>query len=310
MIVAAGFSPSLDVTYLVDSLQLGEIHRPAEVVRCAGGKALNMARAAHVLGAEVAAVAILGGATASAVLTLLEVDGVRVLAVPSPAETRTCVSIASRDTGTLTEVYEHAPAVPPEVWRRFETTLSEAMSGRSGWLAICGSAPANLSPQALADVVQLGRRAGFRVALDTHGPGFFEAITAGPDLVKINRQEAAEFLSRASETELLTMATAIREQSAGVVVLTDGRAGALATDGQVSLQVETVGVEGHFPVGSGDSFLGGLLAALETDSPLEEALVSAVSAGGANAMVPGPGRFQRSAALLLAQRVTVRSLAR
>ena len=43
MITVAGLSPSLDLTYLVDSLRLGAIHRPTAVVRCAGGKALNMA---------------------------------------------------------------------------------------------------------------------------------------------------------------------------------------------------------------------------------------------------------------------------
>ena len=41
----------------------GEIHRPIEVVRCAGGKPLNLARAAATLGADVEVVAVLGGPT-------------------------------------------------------------------------------------------------------------------------------------------------------------------------------------------------------------------------------------------------------
>ena len=41
MITVAGLTPSVDLTYVVDHLELGRIHRPTEVVRRAGGKPLN-----------------------------------------------------------------------------------------------------------------------------------------------------------------------------------------------------------------------------------------------------------------------------
>ena len=56
-------SPSIDRLHVVDALRPGEIHRPERVVAVAGGKALNAARAAHALGADVHAVALLGGHT-------------------------------------------------------------------------------------------------------------------------------------------------------------------------------------------------------------------------------------------------------
>ena len=47
MITVLLLSPSLDVTYLVDEVTVGEIHRPHTVLRSPGGKGLNLARAAH-----------------------------------------------------------------------------------------------------------------------------------------------------------------------------------------------------------------------------------------------------------------------
>ena len=94
MIVVAALSPALDTTYVVDELVPGRPHRPALVRRVAGGKALNMARAASSLGAEVRAVPVLGGRIGDLVAELLRADGVAAAPVADDAETRVCVSPA------------------------------------------------------------------------------------------------------------------------------------------------------------------------------------------------------------------------
>jgi fructose-1-phosphate kinase PfkB-like protein len=53
-------------------------------------------------------------------------------------------------------------------------------------------------------------------------------------------------------------------------------------------------VSGRFPVGSGDSFLGGLVAELDQQSDLRSALTTATAAGVANALIAGPANFRRS----------------
>lgn len=292
MITVAGISPSLDITYLVDALRLGEIHRPTSVVRCAGGKSLNMARAATTVGSEVSVVALLGGQTGAWIADGLRHQGVVVHEVSSPAETRTCVSIAAADSNELTEIYEHAPAVPADVWDHFVSALREAVEARPGWLSISGGAPKGLPPTALADLVGLGREFGIAVAVDTHSAALVEAVSAQPTLVKINRVEAAGLLSVPVDTDLAAMAAAVRERTGGVVVLTDGAAGALGLDGDGVTRVPMPGARGHYPVGSGDSFLGGLLSGLDSGASLSDALRTATACGVANALVPGPGQFE------------------
>lgn len=307
MITVAGLTPSLDLTYTVEALRLGEIHRVPDVVRCAGGKALNMARAASTAGASCGVVAILGGLTGDLLVEMLKAEGLRVTVVGSPAETRTCVSIAAADTGRLTEVYQDAAAIPVEVWRSFRETIGALLEVSPGWLSISGRAPTD-GAAGIADLVQLGRQAGVRVAVDTHGDALPSAIGAGPDLVKVNRYEAAELLDVDPDTELLVLARGVAERSGGMVVLTDGTAGALALDGDRALHAVAPGVPGRYPVGSGDSFLGGLLAALDRGDDLAAALRTATGCGVANAMTPGQGHFRRADATRIAAEVKLQTI--
>lgn len=305
MITVAGLSPSLDMTYLVDRLVPGEIHAGPEVVRCAGGKSLNMARAATTLGADTAVVAILGGSTGRRLAEMLREEGIAVEVVETPAETRTCVSVASADDGRLTEFYETAHAVPAEVWTAFVEQLGRTASTRPGWLSISGRAPSG-PPSVVGDLVRLGHAAGLKVAVDTHSSPLPAAVDAEPELVKINRYEAAGLLDCPDGTDLVDMARQIRDRSHGVVVLTDGRAGAVTYDGNSALHGRAPARTGRFPVGSGDSFLGGLLAALDRGGDLEEALRTATGAGVANALVPGQAHFTAASAAEIAAEVEIR----
>ena len=83
------------------------------------------------------------------------------------------------------------------------------------------------------------------------------------------------------------MATLINVRTGGMVVLTDGVAGAVGCDGSRVLRARGPGVRGAYPVGSGDAFLGGMVAALDQGADLADGLVLGMACGTANALVPG-----------------------
>ncbi len=305
MITVAGLSPSLDLTYLVDALTPGTIHRPTEVVRCAGGKSLNLARAAAALGAEVEIIAVLGGGTGDELVTGLRTAGVAVITVPTPAETRTCVSIADAETGRLTELYPPAEPIPADVWRAFLDQLAAALSRRPGWLAITGSTPRGLPPEALAELIRAARGAGVRVAVDTHGPALAAAMAERPELIKINRYEVAELLGVEPAGDLFERAEAVRQRTGGMVLITDGEHGSVAIGDHGRWRVPAPADRGRFPVGSGDSFLGGLLSVLDRSDDLAAAIRVATGAGTANALVPGPARFRTEDVTRIADHLTL-----
>lgn len=293
MITIAGLTPSVDLTYVVDHLELGQIHRPTEVVRRAGGKPLNLARAAAALGADVSIVAVLGGWTGDWLADELAAAQIAVHRVRTPVLTRTCVSISPSDSEELTELYEYAEPIPAEVWSQAREALIGELVQRPGWLAISGGPPRGLPPTGLAELAELAHHAGCRVAADTHGASLVPLLHSKPELVKINRAEAAAVLGVDPTTaDLIEMAKHLQEKTGGVVVLTDGAAGSrgLGADGR-AYAVGAPAQRGRFGVGSGDAYLAGLLTAIDRGDDLGSALRLAAAAGAANAQVPGPGSF-------------------
>lgn len=304
MITVVALSPSVDVTYVVDEFALGEVHRPDSVHRVAGGKSLNAARAAAAMGADVSAIAVLGGAAGEHLAQELATAGVELTRIGGSVETRTCISIASRADGRMTEIYERATPVSSTEWGSVTEAAFRVLPQRPGWLAVSGSVPSSLGAETLARLVELGAGAGVSVAIDSHGPPLGPAVDAGPALVKVNRAEAAALLGRESG-DVLALATAIQERSGGVVVVTDGVNGSIAADGRESWRVSPSDVAGGFPVGSGDSFLGGMLSALDGGADVAGALRLGAGCATANALEPGAARFDPQRARSLAAALTV-----
>ena len=63
MILTVTCNPAVDVTYQVDRLAVGEVHRVATVHERPGGKGVNVARVLHALGHDVVVTGLAGGGT-------------------------------------------------------------------------------------------------------------------------------------------------------------------------------------------------------------------------------------------------------
>ena len=136
MIVFVAGSPSIDRTHEVEALTPGAIHRPTRVVAVAGGKALNAARAAHHLGAEVRAIALLGGHAGRWIADALMREGLDHEVVDGPGESRMALSVAAD--GALTEFYEPPPPIAAEHWDALEAAVAATAAD---WVALSGSLP-------------------------------------------------------------------------------------------------------------------------------------------------------------------------
>jgi 1-phosphofructokinase family hexose kinase len=300
MITCLALSAALDVTYLLDHLELGAIHRPLATLKLPGGKALNVARALVSLGESAQALVVLGGHTGRLVEHLLIGSGVEVHAVDTADETRTCVTIvsSSESEDAITEVYEPATLVTPSAFREVERLVAALDPREDSWLVLSGSVPAELDLAHLGRMLSARREAGIRIAIDTHGTALDALIdTVHPDLVKVNRVEATALLGESPDAALEVLAAGIRERSGGLVIVTDGADGSLALGATDSpggdTAVRTVGVKrlGSYPVGSGDCFLAGFLFATVQGHSLEQALAAAATCASANAAVPGAALF-------------------
>ena len=132
MITALALSPSIDVTYVVETFQQGTINLPSTVHRVAGGKGLNVARAAHRVEADAAAVAVLGASSGAWIAEELARIGLPLYRVEGAEPTRTCLSIADEGRHTMTEIYEPATPVTCAEWSALESAVAGAIAGRPG----------------------------------------------------------------------------------------------------------------------------------------------------------------------------------
>jgi fructose-1-phosphate kinase PfkB-like protein len=127
------------------------------------------------------------------------------------------------------------------------------------------------------------------------------AADAGADILKPNEAEARD----ATGTDTLDDAgAALLARGAGCVVVSRGRDGlaALEADGSRHRQPAVPGVNGN-PTGAGDAATAGLVAALLSDRPLEEALRWASVVGGAAVLAPVAGSIDVADLPLLADRL-------
>ena len=143
MILCVAANPSIDRLFAVERLVPGTIHRPADFAQVAGGKGLNVARAAAALGGRVQAAALLGGHAGRWVAEQLEASAVELHAAWAEAETRSSLSVEGALEG-LTEFYEHGSPVSAAEWDGFAALVARVAPARglddAVGLAACGSA--------------------------------------------------------------------------------------------------------------------------------------------------------------------------
>lgn len=292
-------NPSIDRYAEVDVLTVGAINRPELLLAVPGGKGLNAARAAALLGGRATAVALLGGRAGDWIADQLAAAGIDVRLVHDEGmETRSCLSVLDRSTGRFTEFYEPGQPIGETAWTEFEAVIHREVAGPDLAIVVCsGSLPPGAPVAGYARIVQAveegnvadGRRV--LTILDSHGPPLALALAQRPSIVKVNGAEAAEATNQTvtGPDDAVRAARALIAQGAGQVVVTLGADGAIACDGRSAVRLASHENRGAYPVGSGDSFVAGLAIALAAGSTLGEAARHGMAAGIANALRPGPG---------------------
>jgi 1-phosphofructokinase family hexose kinase len=310
MLVCLAANPSVDKLFEIDRLVRGDIHRPGGFVQTAGGKGLTVARAARALGADVRVAAILRGHAGKWIEEQLGAEGVRGTFVWCHGENRSSLSVADRETSSLTEFYEHGSIVPSATWAELLSEVDTLLVDAS-WLTISGSLPRGAPDDGYRDLVRDARASGVRVALDADGERLRLALDAGPEIVKVNQAEAADLLGvpTSRRDEALAAADKLRDLAGGrghAGIVTRGADGVVVAAPDGTRYEGRLYVRHRYPVGSGDAFLAGLVAALRRDADWPDALTLALGAATANAELPGAGRLDPVHAETLAAGADVR----
>ena len=297
-LVSIAPNPSIDRLYELDRLRIGAINRPLGETLVAGGKGLNVARAAASLGADVTAIALLAGHAGRWIADALANEGIRTRLAWCDGETRSCIAIHDGGDDALTELNEAGPTVDVSAWEGLVGTLrAELMEGAAravGLVTVSGSLPPGAPDDGVAQLVAVASAAGVPIAVDCSGEPLRRALSERPTIVKLNLAEAAATLADPGSGDVTAVALAreLTARTGGTTVITLGLDGAVAAapDGHV-VRISPPAIRGRYPVGSGDAFMAGVATAMLRGAPFEEALRLGAAAAAANAQRQGAGRL-------------------
>ena len=289
MILCVTLNPCLDKTLAVPRWQPGDSVRGLATREVVGGKGNNVARALTRLGRATRPVTFLGGPVGTHCQGLLQRDdGLDPLVTPTEAPTRVILTVRTEGTADQTAFFDPDPAIrlaeAEALSRRVEGALAE---GGISALTLSGSSPAPATHGLYSDLIGLARAKRIPVFLDTYGPALEAIWGFWPDVIQVNRREAAAHLRNPSPTEAEVWDLLDDWARHGVAfgIVTDGPRPVLVQHRGRRLRAIPPAIEPVNPIGSGDCLLAGLtdawLAGLDPDARLRRALACAV----ANALV-------------------------
>ena len=291
MIICITPNPAVDRTLILPYLIPGEVHRAERVIIAAGGKGLNVARSIRTLGSDPLCMGFVGGHAGHLLSELAEAEGLKSSWTRVSAETRSCVIlIASNDDATV--INEPGAPVTPSDWQQFQMDVSQYIS-KASMVCLSGSLPPNSSPNDFRRLMEILVQSGKPVWVDTSGAALDAALVQPGVCIKVNYEEISkslgfEVIEEASVARALTI---LVQRGITACVITLGAEGAFLGTKEERWHAQGPPVRVVSTVGSGDSFLGGLVSALDRGSDWDEALGDAVAAGTANTLSAGGGRF-------------------
>ena len=283
MIVTVTPNPSLDLLFDAERLVWDDANRIESPRRRAGGQGINLTRAAHVLGGQSVAVALLGGSTGSELSSLLERDGIRCDAVSIDAETRTFVAVRESATGRALLLNSKGPVLgEPERARLLQTVDAALDRYAPRWLVCTGSIPRGMGADLYAQVARMAHARSIRFVADCDGDALAAAVKTGCDLLAPNQHEAGRLTDRTitSVNEAVDAARALTRVAPRVLIKL-AEHGAVLSLGDDCWHAAGESIDQGSAVGAGDAFLAAFLVADGNGESPEECLRRAVAAGSA-----------------------------
>ncbi|HHY81151.1 MAG TPA: 1-phosphofructokinase family hexose kinase [Clostridiales bacterium] len=283
MILAINMNPAIDKVYAVDDYQAGKVFRPRAMTATAGGKGLNVARVAYLLGEKVIVTGMAGGSIGRLIEDNVKQQGLDSRFVPIQGESRICINVTDEKNNTSTEILEPGPVVTPEEADRFLDQYMELLEECSVVTA-SGSLPEGMPRDFYALLIRLAKERGKKFILDTSGEFFKEGIKEKPYMIKPNIDELTSALGF-KPTDMSGYVNAIKmfkDQGIQLPVISLGKRGCIAALEDGIYHFTTPDIKVVNTVGSGDSFVAGCAAGLCRNLPLADVIKLGMACGTAN----------------------------
>lgn len=303
MIITVTLNPSVDYLYTIESFKLGYQNRFSNPTRMVGGKGINAARTASILGSRVLATGVLSGENGNLVrkLTQHETFNNEFYELPD-GETRNAITIM-HDGGLQTEIVEEGPLVNSDVEELILNKIIDICEKEANINVICLSGSVNSNNLNLyrqyIEKITKKYNGRIKVLVDISRAQLKNVLHSDvkPYFIKPNIYEFSEIIGE----ECYTKEEVIRHleqakifEGIELVLVSCGSEGALAKYDGIIYDLEIPSINLVNPTGSGDATVGGVAYALDNGMDFEEVLKYAMACGVANAMEKAVGFVRKN----------------
>lgn len=284
-------NPAVDLATETERVAPTHKLRCSDTLHDAGGGGINVARVLARLGGAPALLSLAGGPTGDWLRARLAQEGLMATLIPIANDTRISFTVHENTTGAEFRFVMPGPTVSAEEWQACLDHL-QALDPFPDVLVASGSLPPGVPVHFYARLARLCRSRQARLVLDTAGAPLAAALDEGVYLIKPNLRELRELTGQPLEEPTAWQAAAaalVSDGRAQVVALTLGHLGAVLATTEGLWAAAPLPIEVASAVGAGDSFVGGLVWALQHHLPLTEAFTWGVAAGSAALLTVGTG---------------------
>lgn len=294
MILTVTLNPAIDKVYEVNGFSLGDVFRPSGLWATAGGKGLNVAKVASILGGKVVATGFLGGNSGRFIREQLKSQGIEDAFIEIEGETRTCIAINDPIDNTSTEILESGPTISKEEQKAFLDNF-KTIALKADIVTISGSLPKGISNSFYGELIQICEQLGKRAILDTSGKALATNLQYNPFMIKPNRNELETIIGKTNmdESDILKAAQKIHQKEIDLVCITLGGDGSIAVTKEGAFRLKAPPIRIMSAVGSGDSFIAGCALQLIQGEPMQEVLKYGMACGMANTQFNQTGMVNR-----------------
>lgn len=291
MIITITMNPSLDYSYTISHLTLGETNRFATPVQSVGGKGINAGRTAALSGSDVLITGFLAGDQGELVAKYLQKEGIFEVDMQEiTGQTRHAISIM-HDAGNHTEIVEEGPLITDNQALALIKKLKEYVASKNVQL-ICISGSINSKNEHIyLDMLKKIRTeisATLPVFMDVSGKQLRNLLASDsckPSFIKPNIPELAEILDKSLNTKEEAFYELQNPLFEGIdyVMISCGSQGALCKMKNELYDIEIPKIPVRNTTGSGDASVGGFMHSVVSGFDPIEILKYSMACGMSNA---------------------------
>lgn len=309
MIFSTLYNPSIDLIYTVDELRLGNTYTKLASHMYPAGKGLNFAKAVKALGEDVTLCAIMPDNDERRFANYLSELEIPFNFFLTEGCARINTTLLEKSTKMVTHFNSVGSRGSTRIQDKFEKFIENIMKAGDLWV-FSGSIPTNMDDDSYAKIIEYANSIDVRCALDTSGIPLKYGIQAKPMILSPNQSELENITDEPVDGIRHLALKGKRLVDAGIpyVFITLGEDGVIALNRETCLLCTPPAVEIVDTVGCGDSFLAGVIVAMERGFNFHEVCRLAVASGTSNAMHEGPGEIEQDQVWALMEDVVVTSI--